>query len=189
MWRHGALFSLFGRAIFVKPSRQRRRRRPHEKNSVNQLFFLLSKAPLFTPSAGRGGWYPILGHLGICFLGPPCGGRGCHTSPKILIPQPSGGRRPTPKVPRFVKKWLKTAKIGQNRHRENRIWATFSLGGRGGPPLSPGVQKRRNPGHFLQGKNRNWVNIFRGSGPPTPMALYTPRALDPRFFAEKHLII
>ena len=66
-----ALFGLFGRAIFVKPSRQ-----PQEKNSVNQLFFLLSKAPLFTPSAGRGGWYPILGHLGICFLDPPPRGEG-----------------------------------------------------------------------------------------------------------------
>ena len=67
-----------------------------KKKSVNRLFFLLSKAPLFTPSAGRGGWYPILGHLGFFFRPSPPrgGGRGCHTSPKILIPQP--GPHPTP---------------------------------------------------------------------------------------------
>ena len=51
-------------------------RQPQEKNSVNQLFFLLSKAPLFTQSAGRGGWYPILGVWDFFIDPPPRGGEG-----------------------------------------------------------------------------------------------------------------
>ena len=48
------------------------------------IFFLLSKAPLFTPSAGRGGWYPILGHLGIFRPPPPAGGGGATHRQKSL---------------------------------------------------------------------------------------------------------
>ena len=50
-------------------------RQPQEKNSVNRLFFIPSKAPLFTPSAGRGGWYPIWG-VWEFFIDPPRAGGG-----------------------------------------------------------------------------------------------------------------
>ena len=112
-------------------------------------------------------------------VGPPTpertwgGGRGTPWSPY-----------PIPMVPRFVKNGQNRPKIGKNRPRENRIWATFSWGGVGVAPCPQGYKKKkRNLGHFLQGKNRNWAKIFRGvRSHPTPwgpkLALYTPRGSD-----------
>ena len=49
------LFGLFGRAIFVKPSRQRRPEpSATRKKFCKPIIFSSVKAPLFTPSAGRG---------------------------------------------------------------------------------------------------------------------------------------
>ena len=77
------------------------------------------------------------------------------------------GPTPTPMVPRFVKKWPKMAKIGP-KTAKNRPKSKPNLGAMGvvPSPLPPGVQKKRNPGHFLQGKNRNWATILGGSSPP-----------------------
>ena len=73
------------------------------------------------------------------------GGRSPH--PKTNMGVGVGGL-PPPMVPRFVKNGQKWPKLVQNRHCENRIWATFSWGGGGPLPPTPKGQKKAQSGPF-----------------------------------------
>ena len=77
---------------------------------------------------------------------------------------------PPPWCPDSSKNGQKCPKLVQ-KSAKNRPKSKPNLGAMGGGvvPPPPGVQKKRNPGRFLQGKNRNWVKIFRGvRSPPYP---------------------
>ena len=76
----------------------------------------------------------------------------------------------------------KMAKNGQKWSKNGQKAAKIETeSGRDGvvPPPPPGVQKKRNPGHFPQGKKISWANIFRGSGPPYPHGVQNWPSIPP----------
>ena len=102
VWRHGALFGLFGRAIFVKPSRQRRTEPSATRKKICEpiIFPSVKSAPFY--SVSRQGWVVSnFGAFGNLFFRPsPPGGGGATHHQKSLYRSLPGGGPPHPRGPK-----------------------------------------------------------------------------------------